>query len=344
MDGYAVRLADLQQRSLEVASEAMIGQPPVALPPGKTIRIFTGAPVPSAAEAIIQREHVTEEPHQIVLRPFPKPPVRGLNIRPQGENARSGEVVAASGTMITAAVVATLASFGHVELSVYRRVRVGVITTGNELVGPEASAPPWRIRDSNGPGLAGLFAPWNWVEVLSAVRVSDDRAAMKRVVEDALARCDAILLTGGVSAGQYDFVPDVIAELGGQKIFHRLPMRPGAPVLGAIGPRGQAILGLPGNPVSVMVTARRLGLGAMRRLAGFAEPHLRVPEVRLIEVDGKTMPNWWFRLVRLTGAGMAELVPTRGSGDVVSLGQSDGFIEIPPDAAGEGPWPFYSWA
>jgi molybdopterin molybdotransferase len=343
MDGYAVRLADLRQRSLDVAGEASMGQPPPALPAGKTVRIFTGAPVPPTAEAVIQREHVTEEPHQIILRPFPKPPMHGMNIRRQGENAHAGEFVASAGTAITAATAATLASFGCARLSVYRRVRAGIITTGSELVSTEASAAPWQIRDSNGPSLAALFAARAWVDVFSPVRVSDDRAAMHHLVADTLARCDALLLTGGVSAGQYDFVPDVVAALGGETIFHRLPMRPGAPVLGAVGPQGQAILGLPGNPVSVMITARRVAWTALRLLAGFAEPGLRVPVVRLSNVDDKSLGSWWFRLVRLRDAGLAELVPTRGSGDVVSLGRSDGFVEVPPETTGAGPWPFYAW-
>jgi molybdopterin molybdotransferase len=166
---------------------------------------------------------------------------------------------------------------------------------------------------------------------------------MQRLVVNTLAWCDAVLLTGGVSAGQYDFVPDVIAAIGGETIFHRLPLRPGAPVFGAVGPKGQAILGLPGNPVSVLVTARRLAWFALMRLAGFAEPRPRVPVVGLSNVDGKSLKDWWCRMVRLTGAGQAELVPTRGSGDVVSMGRSDGFVEVPPETTGAGPWPFYSW-
>jgi molybdopterin molybdotransferase len=343
MDGYAVRLADLQQHSLEVAGEASMGQPPPTLPVGKAVRIFTGAPVPAATEAVIQREHVTEEPPQIILRPFPKPPVSGMNIRRQGENARAGETVVSAGISITAATAATLASFGCAQLSVYRRVRMGIITTGSELVAVDASAAPWQIHDSNGPSLAALFATRAWVDVFPPARVPDDRETMQRLVVNTLAWCDAVLLTGGVSAGQYDFVPDVIAAIGGETIFHRLPLRPGAPVFGAVGPKGQAILGLPGNPVSVLVTARRLAWFALMRLAGFAEPRPRVPVVGLSNVDGKSLKDWWCRMVRLTGAGQAELVPTRGSGDVVSMGRSDGFVEVPPETTGAGPWPFYSW-
>jgi len=152
-----------------------------------------------------------------------------------------------------------------------------------------------------------------------------------------------VLLTGGVSAGQYDFVPGVVAALGAKTVFHRLPLRPGGPILGAVGPDGQAILGLPGNPVSVLVTARRLARTVLRHLAGFACASCPVPVVRVTNDDGRTLNLWWYRLVRLTGPGVAELVPAQGSGDVVALARSDGFVEIPPNASGAGPWPYYGW-
>jgi molybdopterin molybdotransferase len=343
MDGYAVRLADLHQPALEVAGEAAVGQPPPPLPLGKAVRIFTGAPVPPDTEAVIQREHVGEERQQIVLRALPTPAVRGLNIRRQGENVCAGQPVLAEGTLITPAAVASLASFGAARLSVQRRLRVGIINTGSELVAPEAHPAPWHIRDTNGPALAALLAKRAWLDVLPPLRVRDDYAAIRSLLADTVAQCDAVLLTGGVSAGQYDFVPDVVAALGGEIIFHRLPTRPGAPVLGALGPQAQAILGLPGNPVSAMIAARRLVWAVLRQSAGFAAPRMPVPAVRLTNADDQSLRLWWFRLVRLTGPGAAELIPTQGSGDVVSLGRSDGFVELPPAMSGAGPWPFYAW-
>lgn len=343
MDGYAVRLADLAYPALEVAGEVAVGQEPPSLPPGRTLRIFTGAPVPRAAEAVIQREHVDEQGEQIVLRPAYTPPVIGLNIRRQGENLRAGEVVLREGTLITPAAVAALASFGATRLSIRRPVRVAIINTGSELVAADAPAQRWQIRDANGPGLAALLSERAWLDVRPPVRISDDYQALRGLLVDALAASDALLVTGGVSAGQYDFVPDAVTALGGQTIFHRLPLRPGAPLLGAVGPHGQAILGLPGNPVSVMITARRFAWVVLRHLAGMQEPQPRAAVVQLCHPDDQTAPLWWFRLVRLTHAGLAELVPTQGSGDIVALGRSDGFVEVPPRATGAGPWPFYSW-
>lgn len=343
MDGYAVRLVDLARPVLEVAGEAAVGQSPPRLPPGKTLRIFTGAPVPPEAEAVIRREDVREEGPRIVLGSFHRPPVVGLYIRRRGENLRADEAVLPAGPLVTPAVVAALASFGATSVSVRRKVRVGIISTGSELVAPHAPPQPWQIRDSNGPGLAALLAARAWLDVRPPVRVSDDYEALRRLLADSVAACDAVLLTGGVSAGQYDFVPDVVTAIGGETILHRLPIRPGAPILGAVGPQGQAILGLPGNPVSVMITARRFGGTVLRHLAGLAGPCPWAPVVRLSNPDDQTLKMWRFRLVRRTAVGLAELVPTRGSGDVVSLGRSDGFVEVPPEMAGAGPWAFYSW-
>ena len=144
--------------------------------------------------------------------------------------------------------------------------------------------------------------------------------------------------------GHHDCVPKAIERAGATRVFHRLPQRPGKPLLGAVGPSGQGVLGLPGNPVSVMVAARRFGAAVLRRLAGFSEPQPAVPMVRLREPDGERLALWWHRLVRLVGDGEAELVTSKGSGDLVSAARSDGFVVMPPDGVGEGPWPYYDWA
>ena len=149
----------------------------------------------------------------------------------------------------------------------------------------------------------------------------------------------------GPSAGKQ--LPDNDAwpatEAGREIVFHKLNQRPGKPLLGAIGPRGQLVLGLPGNPMSVMVTARAIAAPLLRRLAGHAQPAPPRPAVTLAEHDGKTINLWWHRPVRLTADGQAQLIPTRGSGDLVSMARSDGFIQLPPNANTQGPWPFYRW-
>ena len=182
-----------------------------------------------------------------------------------------------------------------------------------------------------------------WAELITTARQVDKPDLLYDEIETALDSCHAVILTGGVSMGDYDFVPEVVARVGAETVFHGLAQRPGKPMLGAVGPEGQAILGLPGNPVSVMVTARRLGVPVLRKLAGFRQPAPPPPEVRISDPDADTIDLWWHRLVRLVEPGIAEVVRTRGSGDLVSAARSDGFVAIPPGQHGQGPWPYYPW-
>jgi molybdopterin molybdotransferase len=142
--------------------------------------------------------------------------------------------------------------------------------------------------------------------------------------------------------GDTDYVPEAIKSAGCQVVFHRIPIRPGRPMLGAVGPRGQLVLGLPGNPLSVAVTFRRFGWELLRSVAGLTQPE-HPPVLQLDCDDTKTLDLIWFRLVCLKPDGRLSLVPSHGSGDIASLIQSDGFVEIPVNAPSAGCRPFYAW-
>jgi molybdopterin molybdotransferase len=342
MDGYAVSATATPGSTLPVAGEVAIGQPPPPMRVDAALRIFTGGPVPADCEAVLPREQVDERSEAIHL-PADLPIKPGQHIRRRGENGRAGETVVEPGTPISPSVAGALAACGVGEPRVYRRVRLAAIVTGNEVHDVSAEVEPWQLRDSNGPALAASFAHRHWIDWRGVERAADDRDPLRDRIDAALADCDALLLTGGVSMGDYDFVPAVLAELGCEIVFHKLPIRPGKPVLGAIGPNGQAVLGLPGNPVSVMTTARRLALPVLRHRAGFAIADPPTACVTLTNPDDKRLSLHWSRPVRLVDHGRAERVATRGSGDVISAARSDGFVEVPPHRTGAGPWPFYSW-
>ena len=144
--------------------------------------------------------------------------------------------------------------------------------------------------------------------------------------------------------GTCDHVPNVLKELDAEVVFHRLPIRPGRPILAAVSEGGQPILALPGNPVSVLVTAHRFGLAVLAKRAGIVKPVRPAPFVRLASGGTQSSDLWCFPLVQLCKDGVAELIPNRGSADIVAAARSDGFIEIPPGSTGDGPWPFYSWS
>lgn len=343
MDGYALRLSDLGQGRIAVAGEVGTGQAPLPLPPQCAVRIFTGGCVPDEAEAVVPREEVREEAEAIELRIDADIIRPGWNIRRQGENLRRGELVAEAGREIDCSVAGALAAFGAANPCVYRKVRVGLLITGDELRSPSSTPEPWQIRDSNGPAVQALLAGAPWIELVQRHHALDHPADVRRKLEELVAACDAVLITGGVSMGDYDHVPEAVMHAGGTILFHRLRIRPGKPVLGAVGPQGQAVLGLPGNPVSVLVTARRFAVPALRRLGGFTEPERYRFTAQMDESTTGHPELWWYRPVVLEEQGTARVVAMKGSGDLVGSARSDGFVEIPPDRHGHMEAPYWPW-
>lgn len=346
MDGYALRWSDRERCELPIVGEVRIGTAPQPLPENACLRIVTGAGIPAGADLVLRREDVEESPERIRWSVDCGRALRsGENIRRRGENAPAGELIVAAGAPITPALVGALANFGLVRPLVRRRIRVAVLSTGDELVPAATTSPePWRLRDGNGPALAALLGSAPWIGEVIARRVADEESALDGAVRELLGSADALLLTGGVSMGHRDLVPASLARNGVRTLFHRVPQRPGRPVLGGITADGRPVLGLPGNPVSVLVTARRMAWPALARRAG-APVGEATPDamVRVVRPDAKSLPLWWQRLVRACGPDTVEFADTRGSGDVVGAARSDGFVEMPPNAHGAGPWPFYRW-
>jgi molybdopterin molybdotransferase len=342
MDGYALRVSDLAQGRLPIAGSVETGQEPPELPAQSAILVFTGGGIPPGAEAVIKREDVEEGDGHIVI-PDSAVLGPGQHVRHRGENVDEGALVVPGGRPIGVTEAAALATFGVVRPLVYRPVRVGILTTGDEVLPPEATPSPWQLRDSNGPALDSLVSSLRWATLISRSSAPDDPEQLQKAFESLAAEADVVILTGGVSMGDYDYIPDVLRAAGAEIIFHRLAQRPGKPMLGAVARDGQAVLALPGNPVSVMVTARRLSLVALRQVAGFAEPDPPPATAVIVKPDDQVVDLWWHRLVAITAPGSASLVPSRGSGDLVSAARSDGFVEIPPGQSGPGPWPYYPW-
>ncbi len=339
MDGFAVRSAEAACGVLPLAGEARAGRAPAELRSGHAMPISTGALVPAGADSVVKKEDATVRDGRVELNGGV---AAGQNIRRAGENGPGGALVGRAGLVVTPALVGAMASAGVRSARVFRRVRVGVIVTGDEVVGDAVGPAPWQLRDSNGPALGAMVSSAPWAGAVVLPRVADDSSATGRAILSAGSAADLVLLTGGVSMGDHDHVPGVLREVGAEIIFHRVAQRPGRPVLGAVLPNGVPVLGLPGNPVSVMVTARRMAREVAARLAGVAGEE-RVPAVRVAGHD-KTLDLWWHRLARVTTSGEACIADGRGSGDVVSAAGADGFVEIPPGRSGAGPWAFYPWA
>ncbi len=344
MDGYVLRMADCVAGTLEIEGEIQIGQRPQAMPDGKTLQIVTGAPVPDGAEIVIKREDVIESdgsielPESLICSLKP-----GANIRRVGENMTAGTTIASAGRVVTAPMMGMLTGFGIDKPTVHKQVRLGIITTGNEVVAPNGTPTQWQLRDSNASSLIALCDQYRWIAIDKHIHARDTVEGIQSAAEELIQSCDALVLTGGVSMGDHDHVPGVVEAIGARTIFHKLPQRPGKPALGAV-LDGKPIFGLPGNPVSVMVTAHRLLLPALAFRAGIQGSIAPPRMMRVVNGDQKTLGLWWSRLARIVGEDCVELIVSKGSGDVPSAALSDGFVEFAPGQSGEGPWAFWSWS
>jgi molybdopterin molybdotransferase len=170
----------------------------------------------------------------------------------------------------------------------------------------------------------------------------DNLTGLTDLVVQCLAEADAVVLTGGVSKGAYDYVPAAVAAAGGEVVFHRISARPGQPTLGAV-VGGRAVIGLPGNPLAVLTAGRRVLLPVLRRLAGFEDIDPPAPKVIVSAWRGSPIPIAYWRPVNLVAPGVAEITSLTGSGDVCGPAMSDGFIEAPPDQSSGGEFPYYPW-
>ncbi|TWU07607.1 molybdopterin molybdotransferase MoeA [Stieleria varia] len=345
MDGYAISRADLHDSpTLPVSGESSAGSPPPQWRLGTAVRIFTGAILPVGCDAVIKREETQESESEVTIVRDASGVSDGENIRCAGENAAGGSVVMQSGTRITAAQRATLVNFGCLEAIVFEPVRIAIVTTGDEVGEFRQTQPePWQLRNSNQAALQSLIRPHRWMTVSQSVHCLDDPDALTQQMQQSLIDSDVVVLTGGVSMGDYDHVPDAVVSAGAEIVFHGLPIRPGKPILGAVTGDGKLVLGLPGNPVSATVCGHRFLLPLAAKISGQVKWKTPSALVKLVNPSDRSIPLHWMKLVRLVDDGLAEVVASQGSGDLVSLGQSDGYVCVPPDAIGPGPWPYFGW-
>ena len=266
MDGFAVRAADTPGR-LPVVARVAAGRPvPAALERGQAMGIATGGVVPDGADAVVPIERVTAEGDWVEI---PEPAREGANVRPRGGDVSAGSAVVEAGTRLGAAQIGALAAAGISEVECARRPHVAVLTTGTELRPPGEQLAPGEIYESNGPMLEALLGSAG-AEVELLRSVEDDEAAHRDSIAGALER-DVLVTSGGVSVGPHDLVRKIEAELGVEEVFWGVSVRPGKPL--AFGTRGPTLVfGLPGNPVSSLVSSVLFVLPALRALQGERDP------------------------------------------------------------------------
>ncbi|MDR5866815.1 molybdopterin molybdotransferase MoeA [Halomonas koreensis] len=336
MDGYALCLADLEAGDgvLPVRQRIPAGAGVQRLVEGGCARIFTGAPVPAGAEAVIPQERVTLDAAGRVR--FPEAIVPGANIRRRGEELREGDALLAAGIRLTPAAIAQLASQGLAEVSVRRRPRVALIGTGDELIAPGEPWTPGAVYDSNGAMLKTLLDQQG-VERLDLGVVADDPEALAAAFARARDEADLVLCTGGVSVGEEDHVRPVLERLGGL-VFHGVAMKPGKPValgyLGASPATGTPLVGLPGNPVASLVGWQFLALPLLQGLQGRTPPPLqRFP---IVAGFSRPAPRGRRELLRVTldwqgATPVARLAGGQGSHMLSAARQAHGYLIVDPD-------------
>lgn len=331
MDGYAIRFADLPG-PWRVIGESAAGVPFGGhVGTGEAARIFTGAAVPGGADSIIIQEEVAREPApaqaggDTLTQSGEGPPYRGAHVRRAGSDFGNGDRLIAAGESLGPATLALAAMGGYGTLDVHRRIRVAILSTGDELVLPGIATGDDRLPNSNAPMLAAMLGTQP-VELIDLGIVPDDRAAMATAFRRAH-DCDILVTTGGASVGDHDLVRPVLLDLGATLDFWKVAMRPGKPLMA--GTLGQTIvLGLPGNPVSAFVTATLFVLPLVRHLSGARDALPR----RIVATCNSPMPavgpRTDFVRARWEGGALA-LLPSTDSGVLSSLARADALIVRP---------------
>jgi molybdopterin molybdotransferase len=321
MDGYAVRIADGPR--LKVTQKIMAGSVGLPLPPGTAARIFTGAPIPPGADAVVMQEHVRVDGDEVTLQKKPAP---GEWIRRVASDIGAGAEILSAGRQLRPQDTGLAASVGIGRLPVYRRVKLGLFFTGDELVMPGEPLPPGRIYNSNRFTLRGLSQTYGCVTQDYGI-VPDSLQATREVLRRAAAECDIVVTSGGVSVGEADYVKPAV-EAEGRLLMWRIAMKPGRPLaFGAIG--RSAFIGLPGNPVSSFVTFLIFVRPFLLRLQG------------IVSVDAKSVAaradfDWpqpdarrEFLRVKWNAQGGLDLYPTQDSAVLTSTAWADGLVDNP---------------
>lgn len=340
-DGYAFRAADTADADREhpvtlrileeIPAGAMWTQ---TVTPGTAAKILTGAPIPPGADAVTKYEDtVFTDAEVTIFSAFSA----GENVVPQGEDVKAGDDLAAPGTVIDCALMGTLAAQNVAEPLVYKLPRVGILTSGSELVEPGETLSGGKIVNTNRYAFMGAVKHAGAMPVFYGAP-KDDPAVIAEALDRALRECDMVITTGGVSVGDYDFTPDAMERAGIEILIRTLKLKPGG--ASAYGIRdGKLVCGLSGNPASAMTNFYAVVLPALRKLMGFAEPHLTQITITLASEFGKKSPKT--RLIRgrlhiENGAAVMEVSRAQGNGVLHSLVGCDLLAEIP---AGSGKLP-----
>jgi len=343
MDGYAVRYDDVKTASaaapvtLAVIEEIPAGKPPQrTLESGQAARILTGAMVPPGADTIVIQEDTQRTGNRVQI--LAAPDLRAF-IREQGAFLRAGERVLAAGCELAPPEIAAIAAIQHPQVQVYRRPRVAILSTGNELVPPDQPLQPGQIVDSNQYALGALLQQMGATPVPLGI-VPDNPALLKQAIEKAIATADLVLSSGGVSVGDYDYVDTILSDLSATMHIRSVAVKPGKPLTVATfptPPSPKLYFGLPGNPVSALVSFWRFVAPALRKLSGRAEgwpaTFLMARSRQSLKASGKRETYLWGQL-HATSAGLEFSLAqgSHNSANLINIAGTQGLAVVPVGA------------
>ena len=333
-DGYAVRRSDIAWASeaspvtlgvMETIPAGRIGHYPVT--EGKAARIMTGAAVPAGADAVVMHELTRFTDTEVTFFA----PAGADNIVPAGEDVQLGECLAEAGKVIGAADVALFAGQGMQHVRVYKRPEAALLSTGSELLMPGETLAPGKIYNTNPYLLQGYLLKYGMLPKVCGI-VPDEKVILAERIEEALETSDLVITTGGVSAGDYDYIPSVVEQIGADILFHRLPFKPGGAMLAAVREK-KVILGLSGNPGAAAVGLLRVGLPYLKKLCGRSETAFTEVDAFLEEPFQKS--SVVTRMLRgqgriREGRLFFHIIDNQKNGSVSSMQDCDLLGEIPP--------------
>lgn len=337
MDGYAVRYQDVRDCdadnpvTLKIVSEIAAGdRPKTEIKSGQAARIFTGAMLPEGADTIVMQENTRRKEDKVSILCAPE---SREFVRHQGAFYRAGTPLLEAGTKIGAAEIAVLATAQCTKLSVYRRPRVAILSTGDELVTPEQALQPGQIVDSNQYALASFVAQNGGIPIKLGI-VRDRPKDLTTAIASAIASADLVLSTGGVSVGDYDYVDRILAELGGTLHIRSVAVKPGKPLtVATFSNRNCLYFGIPGNPVSALVSCWRFVRPALKKLSGQTNYQPRFVNAVTrhdLKASGRRETYLWGQLHLVKGKYEFALAGgSHSSGNLINLAQTNGLAIVP---------------
>ena len=346
MDGYAVRYADVEECcqekpiTLQIVEEIPAGyQPQSTIQPGQAARIFTGAVMPKGTDTIVIQENTRREKNRVAILSAPKPEEF---VRKRADYYQSGDRLLPAGIELKAAEIAVLAAAQCTQLKVYRKLKVAILSSGNELVTPERPLQPGQIVDSNQYALAALVRQMG-AEPLMLGIVKDEPEALKAAISNAINNADIVLSSGGVSVGDYDYIEQIIESLGGKIHIRSVAVKPGKPLTVATFPSVSSpsisspttlYFGLPGNPGSALVTFWRFVKPAIKKFSGLAEgwkpEFLQAQTLQDLRSNGKRETYLWGKLHAKDGAYQFQVAGgSHSSGNLINLAQTNALAVVP---------------